>query len=200
MKKGSKIVRLGVLALTLTMVSTCLMGGTMARYVTEVTGTASASVAAWKFNVNDTTSEKSTFSDIALGSTANRASYDAKGIADKVIAPGTTGSFEIIIDGTGSEVGVDYTVKIAAASGTTLPADLTFKVDGTAYILGNDVNGTIDYSVAENAMKKTLTVTWDWAFGESDDKDTNDNGYADTDWTLDITVTGKQVTPEATTP
>lgn len=199
MKKGSKIVRLGVLALTLTMVSTCLMGGTMARYVTEVTGTASASVAAWKFNVNDATSEKPTFTDIELGSTANRASYNAEDIADDVIAPGTKGSFEIIVDGTGSEVGVDYTVKIAAATGTTLPNDLTFKVDDTAYTLGSDVSGTIDYSTTDNAMKKTLKVTWEWAFGEGDDKDSNDNTYADANWTLDIAVTGKQVIPEAKT-
>ena len=41
--------RLGVVALALTLVSMTMMGGTLARYVTEVTGTATATVAACNF-------------------------------------------------------------------------------------------------------------------------------------------------------
>ena len=53
MKRKSQASRLGVLALALTLVTTCLTGGTMAKYVTEVTGNATAAVAAWSFKVNN---------------------------------------------------------------------------------------------------------------------------------------------------
>lgn len=203
-KKKSKAARLGALALALTLVTTCLMGGTMARYVSEVTGSATATVAAWSFKANGESTEKF---EIDLGSTANRQAYDS-GIMEGVIAPGTSGSFDIVIDGSGSEVGVDYIMAFDATSindkKIDLPADLTFTVDNgegaTAYKMGDPVEGTIAYNAAD--MKKTLKVTWSWAFDENDTKDdkTNDNTYANEDWTLDITVTGKQTTLKPATP
>ncbi|WP_302325385.1 hypothetical protein [Enterocloster lavalensis] len=195
MKKRSRIVSLGVLALTLTMMSTCLMGATMARYVTEVTGSATAKVAAWSFKANG---ETSTLTAIDLGADGKRNAYNGTDVAAEVIAPGTSGKFDIAIDGTGSEVGIDYVVNIASASGTTLPSDMTFKVDNAAYTLGEKIEGTIDYSNAANSMKKTITVNWEWPFDETDNKESNDNAYADNDWTLAITITGKQTTPETT--
>lgn len=201
MKKRSRIVSLGVLALTLTMMSTCLMGATMARYVTEVTGSATAAVAAWSFKADSEENVEKTFTEIKLGDTTHRQAYDSGDIADNVIAPGTKGSFNIVIDGTGSEVGIDYAVTIAAGKDgkdqqIKLPGDLEFKVDGTTYKLGDNITDTIDYA-AEN-MKKTITVNWEWAFGKDDTVASNDNASADNDWTLDITITGKQTTPETT--
>lgn len=195
MKKRSRIVSLGVLALTMTMMSTCLMGATMARYVTEVTGSATAAVAAWSFKANG---ETSTLTAIDLGNTSNRAEYKNGDIKDGVIAPGTSGKFDIVIDGTGSEVGIDYVVTIASADGTTLPDDLKFKIDNTDYTLASEKTGTIDYAAGAENMKKTITVNWEWAFGKDDTVASNDNAYADNDWTLDITITGKQTTPETT--
>ncbi len=193
MKKRSRIVSLGVLALTLTMMSTSLVGATMARYVTEVTGSATAKVAAWSFKANE---GESTFTTINLGSTGNRDPYDAEKIKEDVIAPGTSGSFTITVDGTGSEVGVDYSVNIVAATGTTLPDNLAFKVGDTPYTLGNNITGTIDYKEGTNSMKKNVTVNWAWPFGEDDAK--NDNSFANQDWTLNIVVTGKQTSPTET--
>lgn len=68
MKKKVYAARLGVTALALTLVTTCLMGSTLARYVTEVTGSATATVAKWSFKVNN--SAAATFADIDLGRTA----------------------------------------------------------------------------------------------------------------------------------
>lgn len=167
----------------------------MARYVTEVTGSATAKVAAWSFKANG---ETSTLTAIDLGADGKRNAYNRTDVAAEVIAPGTSGKFDIAIDGTGSEVGIDYVVNIASASGTTLPSDMTFKVDNAAYTLGEKIEGTIDYSNAANSMKKTITVNWEWPFDETDNKESNDNAYADNDWTLAITITGKQTTPETT--
>ncbi len=201
MKRKSQASRLGVLALALTLVTTCLTGGTMAKYVTEVTGNAKATVAAWSFNA-DGIGTKDT--PIDLGSTTNRTSYSADDIMEGVIAPGTSGSFNIIIDGSGSEVGVDYKLNIAAADKTTLPDDLTFTTNDSGrdapYSLGSDITNTIKYAADSNSMKKTITVKWTWAFGENDSKDSNDNTYADKDWTLNITATGAQAEPKEATP
>ena len=198
MKKRSRIVSLGVLALTLTMMSTCLMGSTMARYVTEVTGSAKAAVAAWSFKANEGTS---TFTAIDLGDKSNRTAYKDGDIKVGVIAPGTSGKFDIVIDGSGSEVGIDYVVTIDSADGTTLPDDLKFKIDNTDYTLASEKTGTIDYATGADSMKKTITVNWEWAFGEDDTAEENkiDNKSADNDWLLNIAITGKQTTPETTT-
>lgn len=205
MKKRSRIVSLGVLALTLTMMSTCLMGSTMARYVTEVTGSAKAVVAVWSFKADSKDSVGETFTEIYLGDTTHREAYDLKDIAGGVIAPGTKGSFDIVIDGAGSGVGIDYAVKIAAGKDVILPDDLVFSTEAiTADKPGSKLDdfspsGTIDYATDANSMKKTITVNWEWAFGEDDTVASNDNAYVDKDWTLDITITGKQTTPETTT-
>lgn len=196
MKKRSYSTRLGVLALALTLITTCLVGSTMAKYVSEVKGTATAAVAAWSFDVKDRTATKLTTID--LGSTTYRDAYTEKTIKADVIAPGTKGSFDIVIDGTGSEVGIDYAVKIAAAENTTLPTDLTFTTDGSNYDLGSNISGTIDYNSAENQMKKTITINWEWPYSSaSSDKDSNDTTFAGKSWNLDITVTGTQTAPTA---
>lgn len=205
MKKRSRIVSLGVLALTLTMMSTCLMGATMARYVTEVTGSATAAVAAWSFKADSKKEAGETFTEINLGDTTHRQAYDSGDIADNVIAPGTKGSFNIVIDGSGSEVGIDYAVNIAAGKDVTLPDDLVFSTEAiTADKPGKKLadfsipGSTIDYSATSDSMKKTITVNWEWPFDATDDKESNDNAYADKNWTLAITITGKQTTLETT--
>lgn len=202
MKKKSYVGRLGALALMLTVISTCLLGGTMARYVTEVTGSATATVAAWSFKANNGGSELTTTTPIDLGDTTNRTSYDGTTLKEGVIAPGTSGSFTIEIDGSGSEVGIDYEVAVKAASGTTLPDDLLFSTEeitdanpGGTLDKFNNPMGTIDYSSTSNDMKKDITVFWAWGFGDDDTKSSNDNADAGKTWDLDITVTGKQIAP-----
>lgn len=197
---------LGVVALALTLVSMTLTGGTLARYVTEVTGTAKAEVAAWSFKANSNEDGKQ-FTQIDLGSTANRTAYDGKTVVDGVIAPGTSGSFDILLDGTGSEVGIDYIVTLAekTADNPKLPADLTIKVTNgneaeKAYSLGDEITGTIDYVSGEKAMQRKIKVSWSWDFGTDDTKTSNDNTYQNTTFNLDITATGKQTAPVTATP
>lgn len=201
MKKRSYAARFGAMALTLTLVTACLLGGTMARYVTEVSGSATAAVAAWSFKAN----EKDGTQNFTLDLGDSRTAYKTEDIKDKVIAPGTTGKFDIVIDGTGSEVGIAYSVAIAAADKTALPDDMVFSTSEiTADNAGKKLSefkiddATIPYSAAADGMKKTITVYWSWAFDENDTAASNDNTYADQNWTLDITVTGKQAEPTAT--
>ena len=179
------------------------MGSTLARYITEVTGSATATVAKWSFKANDSAGSTA-FTNIDLGKTV---AYDSTTIKAGVIAPGTSGSFNIVIDGTDSEVGIDYEIKLEAATDTTFPDDMVFSTEaiteakpgeGFSEFIKTAIKGSVDQSDGAEAMKKTVTIYWAWAFDENDTKDNNDNDYAGKNWKIDITVTGKQTTP--TTP
>lgn len=196
MRETSYVARLGALALVLTLMTTCLTGGTLAKFVTEVEGTAEATVAAWKFEA--TGKNKTALTSIDMGRTA----YTEDTIKEGVIAPGTQGSFDIVLDGSGSDVGIDYIVTISKPSGADapdLPNDLVFKAGDTTYNLGDEIKGTIDYAEGDTAMQKTITVNWEWDYGEGDTAAANDNGYAGKTWKLDIKATGTQIKPAETT-
>ena len=170
-------------------------------------GSAKAVVAKWAFdakNSNQTIATQNFVID--LGDTTNRSAYPTTDIKEGVIAPGTTGSFDIVLDGTGSEVGIDYTVKFAAKAGTTLPDDMVFSFKpitesnkGVKLASLADETGTIDYTATVKGMEKTITVYWSWAFDADDTATVNDNTYRGVTWLMDITVTGKQTTPEIST-
>ena len=209
MMKKNHAARLGALALALTLVSTCLMGGTLAKYTTTVTGTATATVAKWVFNANNAAADTKKFENINLGDTLN---YKVTDIKTGVIAPGTEGKFDIELNGTGSKVGIDYTIEITKAAITMqnkeLPSNLVFStkeikegntgnsLDKLSSESGSLLSGTIDYK--DSKMEKTITIYWKWPYATStegaDIKDTNDSGIENI--TLDITVTGTRVVPE----
>ena len=209
MMKKNHAARLGALALALTLVSTCLMGGTLAKYTTTGTGTATATVAKWVFNANNAAADTKKFENINLGDTLN---YKVTDIKTGVIAPGTEGKFDIELNGTGSKVGIDYTIEITKAAITMqnkeLPSNLVFStkeikegntgnsLDKLSSESGSLLSGTIDYK--DSKMEKTITIYWKWPYATStegaDIKDTNDSGIENI--TLDITVTGTQVVPE----
>ena len=84
-------------------------------------------------------------------------------------------------------------------SDVDLPDDLIFNVGDTTYNLGGDITGTINYADGADAMKKTITVNWEWDYGSDDTAARNDNDYAGKSWTLDIKATGTQVEPTSTT-
>lgn len=194
MKKRSYVSCLGALAVAMTLVTTSLTGGTMAKYATEVTGSATATVAAWSFKATQN-DEATEITRINLGSSENRKSYTAGTIRDGVIAPGTEGDFDIVISGVGSDVGIDYSLLIKPANNNTLPSGFKFEVDDIDYTLGSSISGSIAYAENATQMKKTVKVIWKWPLGES----AADNAYEGKTLSLDIVVTGTQQTPTAPT-
>lgn len=168
--KKNRIFKIGLLALALTLVTASLVSGTFAKYVTTVTGTGTATVANWAVKLTDGRATPSTYENefnIAMLSDTET------GIASTAfIAPGSTGTFRLGYDTSGSEVA--RTVKITLskpASGysvTDLP--LTYKVSD---------NG-------EPAAAITLTGTAPYTFTKSYDAGsgaTNGKGYIDVTWT-----------------
>ena len=113
MKKRFNFGRLGALALALTLITTCLTGGTLAKYTSSTVGTGTATVAKWavvlKANGTNQTSETFTFDLTDTG-------INKSNVVDKKIAPGSTGSIPIEIDAAGSEVAatLSYTIDKSA--------------------------------------------------------------------------------------
>lgn len=205
MKKRFNLGRLGAVALSLTLITTCLMGGTLAKYTSTVEGNATAVTAKWGFEVNG--QAETIENSISLANTAY------KGVAENKIAPGTEGSFELNLDGSGSEVGIEYIITLEDANsdktdGTNIPDGMVFstkKIEGgnTGFSLtalateeDNGLSGKIPYSTTASDMKETVTVYWKWNdAGEG----SNDNGSAGKDWKINISVTGEQIAPEKST-
>ena len=166
-----------------------------AKYKTTLTGNGTATVAKWSFKVNGQTQ---TIPDIDLATTMK----ENNNVVEGKLAPGTEGSFDLNLDATGSEVAIDYNIKLAV---TEKPSNLRFYTDSsyTKEIASTDgvmnVSGVM--SLEEIKTIQTKTIYWKWAYQTG--TATNDivaNDKIDTadskkSVTMTITVTGTQRNP-----
>ena len=196
MSKKKKII--AIVAILSAIVISFLGGQTFSKYITEVKGTGSAQVAMWSFKVYGDNEQTQ---NVKLASTV-----DDNTLVDNKIAPGTKGSFSIKIDGEGSDVGINYNIKVQ--NETQKPANLFYTYQGKTYTdlneLALEASGTIN---ADDSNKvKEILVNWEWPYqtgsdeiskSKNDAQDTQD-GKNISNYTFDIVVTGTQVIPNAT--
>lgn len=194
--KKSKKKGIFIALLVLLVVGMFLLGSSYSKYITQVDGKGVIEVAKWAFLVNG---ETASITNLNLAQT-----YQKDTLVANRIAPGTRGSFDIIIDATGSEVGIDY--KVAFTNETNKPNNMKFYYNGT---MANSIKeletlltGTIS-AEAENKVR-TMTVEWEWSYvtGESEEEislqdgiDTRD-GQTLSQYQFDILITGTQVEPK----
>lgn len=193
-RKKNMMGRLAVTAVALTLISTSLMGSTLAKYTTEVSGTGTADVAAWKvaFKEDSTDWETTTTNTFTLADTGPN-----KGnVAASKIAPNSTGSFVLHIDGTGTEVAFDYVIKIdttnlKTTNNKTIPIEFYSDDTYTAKITADGIKGTI--KPADSSLKKDQTIYWKWVTPTStgDAADTAVGADAGAG-TLDVTMSATQ--------
>ena len=162
--KARTLGRLGVLALALCLITTCLLGGTLAKYTSTVAGEAVATVATWSFTAEG---QAATFTDINM-----------KASGAKVL-PGDSGTFEVDL-AAGADVGVAYTIT------PTLPTDSNFSFklgssSGTAITSGKTISGVL-------AASGTETVTIYWAYADV----TAAAATAGTEQTFAMSIVGEQ--------
>lgn len=186
MNKSNLVARLSVLTIALTLVTTSLIGGTLAKYTTEVTGTGSATVAKWSFDAYGKKGEESF--TVTLTDTANTDVTSGK------IAPGSKGSFNIVIDATGSETALDYTIKFENIENSI--ANLKFYSDASRTNEITDLTTTtaLNGSIALTDVGTTVikTVYWEWKDDVKNNASDTAEGVAATKMTFDIKVTGTQ--------
>lgn len=196
MQNNKKKRIIGIVIILMFLIITVLItGNTYCKYRTEVRRTGDFSVAKWSFLVN---SNSGTLAPIELKNT-----YNTDTLVNGKIAPGTRGSFDILIDTTGSEVGIDYCIEFYNIA--YQPENLVFSYEETEVKTLKELEvllkGTI--GVNDEEKQKTITINWEWKYqnGNTSDEmsvmdqiDTND-GINLNNFMFDIYVIGSQVLP-----
>lgn len=113
--KKNWFLRIGLISLVLALATTCLLGGTFAKYTTTVSGSDSIQVAKFAFKATDVDvielendgAEINLFADAKTDATGTvRTGELAPGEYSTMFAPGVYGTFSIVLDNTGSDVDV----------------------------------------------------------------------------------------------
>ena len=217
-RKKNRVLRLLFIVLLFTLISTCMMTGTLAKYVTEGSGYDSARVARWGVVVNASSPGSGLFSttyaktDSTYAGTVTVDSTLTNG--DNLVAPGTEGELTgFSITGTPEvacriTVSVDATQTVFTGWGSYEPILWTLSEGGVPVTGVSDVSfGTlhtalnaISIDVPPGTDLSTLTgfdyvISWKWPFSVSDAYDVEDTalGNATTPpeiaLAFDITVT-----------
>lgn len=166
MNKQKRITKIVIAAILLLMV--ILFGYTFSKYTKSYTIPTSSTVAKWSFAGEVFNSKNSsTETTISLADTVSDPT-----IKENRIAPGTNGDFTIVIDATGSEVDLDYTVELLEE--TDKPQNLKFSYNGNIYNSLSELieleeifSGKISHSDQE--MKKEILVEWEWPYESYDE-------------------------------
>lgn len=175
-----------------------LVSGIYAKYVSEISGTDTVGIAKWKWTVNG-----DNLATLLAGTGDNKLTinlfdtiYDSNGtdketdVADGMIAPGTTGKFQIALANL-SDVNAKYSIDMESESTLDPAPKIEYSVNG------GDWSTTLgDISATNIAMGGTATVTvdWRWVYYDTDDQDEADTAVgfaAATATTPQITVTAK---------
>lgn len=195
MAKKKKV--LTIFAVLVVILLAFIGGQAYAKYVSEVRGEGIAEVATWSFKVNG---QEEKVESINLASTCNNET-----LVNNKIAPGTSGSFNILVDSTDSEVGINYNITFTEEENK--PQNLKFEYNDTEYNsikdLEDDLSGTINAN--DEDKTRTLNVKWKWDYETgSNPEEILSNDLVDTEdakkiqnYTFDVIVTGTQVEPQA---
>lgn len=185
--KKSIFSKVGAAAMVLTLVTASLVGGTFAKYTSTVSGTATAAVANWKFQVTDKNNAVITDKAVPL------VPKDTTNKKADVIVPGDTGALILNLDGTGSEVGFDYEITITPADENVANVLFYSDEDCKIKLTTADLKASVAYNEAENSMNVKKTFYWKL---DDDVKVGEDiNGVAGKTLTYNITVVANQTTP-----
>lgn len=160
--KKNWVLRLGLLAMVLTLVTMPMVSSTYAKYVTSATGSDTARAAKWGVTVNADFQNvfgdayEATATDTSVAYTDNTATVIAEADNTDVIAPGTKGSFTFGISGDPEvSVATDYTATITRTNWTVDGDDY----DPIKYTITRTIDGVTSYY-------DTSAGTWSAVSGE----------------------------------
>ena len=165
------------LAIALLLLFVAVSFGTYAIYKSSATASDSVKAAAWVVKVNNgniVTSNEFSLGDITWGS--NRYGQN------NTIAPGDSGTVDIVIDASGSEVGVSYEIDLSSV--TTGNSNIT-----VAAHEGSSLTGTIAYG---STMTATVTLDVKWTGVDSSEANTADIASSGNNILIPVTVTVTQ--------
>ena len=166
MKKNT-MMRVASALLVAVLLTTCAISGTFAKYVSTATAEDSARVARWSFEVgaNNDIATATTFTfDLfkTIKDTDGSAEDDISPADGTIIAPGTQGSFDIVLNNK-SEVTANYAIDYTVDNDDNIP--VKFSVDGTNWTDDlADVAASDATELAATNGTKTITVQWKWDY------------------------------------
>lgn len=182
----------------LSMIVISFMGGqSFSKYISQVKGYGQFDIAKWSFLVNG---QESSMNTIDLSSTCNNGT-----LINNKIAPGTEGNFNIEIDATGSEVGIQYQVTFDEKS--QKPNNLFFIYNRSTYANFSDLAYALKGVINADAENKKISIPikWIWEYEtgnspelrEPEDAEDTQDGKILQNYAFDVIVTGTQVEPNA---
>lgn len=182
--RKNRTMRVAALLLALTLITSCFVGGTFAKYTTSQNTSDTARVAHWGFNAAETVTFKlfDTSSDTGIQTIEGT----------NLIAPGSTNTVTFTLVNADADTAPEVAYKITvdttgttAALSTELEEALSFTLDETTYdtwealitavkTLSGDASGSKEYAAGTAvpdalANNKTHTIGWTWAFERNDD-------------------------------
>lgn len=193
-RKMKKILILAIILLIAAI--TLIAGKSYSKYINEVYGKGIIKVADWSFIVNG---ESTKITNINLANT-----YKKETLKENTIAPGTEGSFNIVIDANGAEVGIEYTVIFE--NETDKPSNLKFMYDENTVNSIKELEPLLKGKIQADDNEKTriMEIKWIWEYetGESKEqietnnkKDTQDGKLLE-NYKFDVVIQGNQVEPK----
>lgn len=195
MKKNT-MMRVASALLVAVLMTTCAISGTFAKYISTGTGYDTARVAEWDIKLEGAEMANTFTFDLfnTVKDTAGADEEDVKvGQNETIIAPGTSGSFEINLKNE-SEVDAKYAVAYTVTNDDNIPVE--FSVDGGATWNKNLTALNATDVALEMGDEADVTVEWRWTYFVDEATDTADTALGlDGDATIrvDATVTVTQV-------
>ena len=223
-KRKSIAARLGVAAMALTLITTSLSSGTLAKFAETVKASGTFTVAKWNVGAKAGASgstQQMTATGLSLGDlakfTAN--SYPTTGVASGVIAPGMSGGFQIDVgsalgtNGGTTQTAFSWTVWVKGSTGD-LPTNFKMKNGSTEIKFQTSGDPTYDSQkkmwklatgnvAANTSFTKSVQVEWEWALNDNDASNSQDTTDAGTingaSTTFDFVVEFEQIDPTSST-
>lgn len=184
--KKNKMMRLASGLLVAVLLTTSMISGTFAKYVSTASGSDTARVAKWDIEVNDNKLAVKNaevkfdlFGTIKDSNGDNETDVKKGSETEKIIAPGTKGSFEFKIENL-SEVNAKYTIEFEETNAGNVP--IQYSVDGNTWVdSADDLETSVkDKEINMGEAAKAETVYWRWVYeggtgshaGQTDETDT----------------------------
>ena len=140
----NKTMRMILITLLIAMIALVLVSGTYAKYTSSASGSDTARVAKWSFIVggNDIVAENTFTFDLfkTIKDTDGKDETDVVSAnADRVIAPGTSGSFDLVLENK-SETSAKYSVTYTVTNTASIPVQFSVNETKTINLTATQVD------------------------------------------------------------
>lgn len=173
--------------IALAIIMTIFIKNTYARYASNSQAVGTITVAKWAFETDNAISTV----NVNLSET-----YDPSTLVNGKIAPGTSGSFAVVLKNPTSETSVDFAVSIGTISNK--PSNLKFYKDSTYTTELAVGTGTITGQLEKkDSTELPVTIYWRWEYYTSNSADTLDttDGEAAANLSIPVIISALQTDP-----